>query len=214
MVVTKFESIDLGSNTYLMSQAKSNRVWLVDLGAFDKVLDTLKPDQMVAGVLLTHYHYDHIYFINTLIDVFPDCAIYASMHTIEGLYDPRMNLSFYHEDPVIFRGNPPTVINDNDEITLFDQVKAYAYATPGHNPGCISYRIQDYFFTGDSYIPDLDVVTKLKGGSKSESLRSLLKIKNLLSADTIVCPGHGECCDAPHAIGHIHKLLKIGYDVE
>ena len=196
------------SNTYLISTAKSTRVWLVDLGAFDKVLETLTPDQTVAGVFLTHYHYDHIYFINTLIEAFPDCRIYASAHTIQGLYDPKLNLSFYHEDPVIYRGNPPIALNDADEMTLFDHVKATAHATPGHNPGCLAYSIGNHLFTGDSYIPGIDVVTKLKGGDKSQSLKSLLKIQKLVSADTIMYPGHGPVTTAADCQKHLHELIS------
>ena len=47
-------------------------------------------------------------------------------------------------------------------------------------------------FTGDSYIPNVEVVTKLKGGNKEESKKSLEKIKKLMEEGTIVCAGHGE----------------------
>ena len=206
MKVRQFTHPQLTSNTYAITTAKSNRVWLVDLGSFDQVVYDLLEGQSVVGVLLTHYHYDHIYGINHLIDIFPACKIFASAHTIEGLYDPKMNLSFYHEDPITFTGARPEVLNDGDEIRIFDDITAKIYATPGHNPGCLTYKIGDYLFTGDSYIPLLDVVTKLKHGSKSENRQSLLKIENLMNPDALVCPGHGPVVRGVEALPHMNKL--------
>jgi hydroxyacylglutathione hydrolase len=54
--------------------------------------------------------------------------------------------------------------------------------------------IQKYFylFSGDSYIPNVQVVTKLKGGDRDANKKSLQKIKGSISENTIICPGHGE----------------------
>lgn len=194
------------SNTYLILTAKSTRVWLVDLGAFDQVIENLTEDQIVEGVLLTHYHYDHIYFINKLIEIFPFCKILASSHTSEGLYDPKLNLSFYHEDPITFKGERPLIVNDGDEIPIFEGINAKAYSTPGHNPGCITYKIGDNLFTGDSYIPNIDVVTKLKNGNKIESQQSLQKILALLLPNTIIWPGHGPMAKPLEVINHLNNL--------
>lgn len=206
MKVQQFTHPKLTSNTYEITTAKSNRVWLVDLGSFDEVLNGLLDGVKVEGVLLTHYHYDHIYGINKLIESFPDCKIYASAHTIEGLYDPKINLSFYHEDPISFIGEIPEVLNDGAEILLFDNIIAQVYATPGHNPGCLTYKVGDYLFTGDSYIPGLDVVTKLKYGDKVQTAESLRKIEDMLAADTIICPGHGAVVPGIEALAHLKSL--------
>lgn len=210
MIIERYVNKQFTSNTYVLKQAKSPGVWLVDLGAFDLVKSQMSSDQYVAGVLLTHYHYDHIYFINTLLDAFPNCRIFASDHTIHGLYDPKMNLSFYHEDPVIFKGSHTITFEDADDISLFDdQNKAVAYATPGHNPGCLTFKIGNYLFTGDSYIPGLDVVTKLKGGDKKANFESLSKILSLLQPDTIICPGHGVMISAKKIIHHLKRLIVL-----
>lgn len=64
-------------------------------------------------------------------------------------------------------------------------------STPGHDKGCLCYRVGDYFFTGDSYIPGVETVTKLRGGNKEDNERSLMKLKTLFSPNTLICPGHG-----------------------
>jgi len=195
------------SNTFLLKQAKSPGVWLVDLGSFDQVMRDLSPQQRIEGALLTHYHYDHIFFINELLEHFPSCKIYASQHTAEGVYDPKKNLSFYHEQPIIFIGEKPHLLDEGGEIRLFDRIFAKAYITPGHNPGCLSYKIGDYLFTGDSYIPGLDVVTKLPLGNKAQSHESLKKILALLLPDTIICPGHGPMAKSHEVLSHLIKLI-------
>lgn len=206
MKVQQFTHPKLTSNTYEITTSKSNRVWLVDSGSFDQVKSSLSENQYIVGVLLTHYHYDHIYFINQLIGVFPACKIHASAHTIEGLYDAKINLSFYHEDPITYNGEKPKILKDGDEISLFEDVTAKAIATPGHNPGCMTYKVGNYLFTGDSYIPHLDVVTKLKYGNKTESLQSLRKIETLLDKETVICPGHGPMVPGLEALSHLKSI--------
>lgn len=193
------------SNMYLLSTAKSNRVWLVDLGALDKVLEQLEPQQEIAGVLLTHYHYDHIYGINQLQTQFSDCKIYGSEHTIQGLYDPKMNLSFYHEDPIIYQGKNGIAIYESTLDTGEFSIKIIA--TPGHNPGHLAFLIQNHLFTGDAYIPHIDVVTKLKGGNKSQSLQSLITLKSLINPNIILCPGHGPMMPYQDFISHLDGLI-------
>lgn len=179
------------SNSYVLSTPESNQVWLVDLGVFDNVNHPSGSACKVGGVLLTHYHYDHIYGLNHLHEASPECGIFASAHTIQGLYDPKMNLSFYHEDPIVFKGPMPVEIRDGDEIRLFRGIRAVVYSTPGHNPGCLSFEIENYLFTGDAYIPFVQVVTKLKGGNKTVAASSLRKIRSRLHPGITLFPGHG-----------------------
>lgn len=42
----------------------------------------------------------------------------------------------------------------------------YVIETPGHCPSCLTYYTDNYIFTGDSYIPNVKVVTKLPYGDK------------------------------------------------
>ncbi len=65
------------------------------------------------------------------------------------------------------------------------------YETTGHAPSCLRYRIADWLFTGDAYIPGVKVVTKLPGGDRALAAESVEKILRLAEGKTI-CPGHGE----------------------
>ena len=206
MKVRQFKSQKLISTTYKLTTGRPNKVWLVDLGNWDPVFNSLSEDEHVEGLFITHGHYDHIYGINQLIEIFPSCKIYASAYTMEALYDPKLNLSFYRGNPFIYTGEKPIILNDGDEIALFDDIKVKVIATPGHNPGCLTYEVGNYLFTGDSYIPNMDVVTKLKHGKKIESLQSLRKIQRLIGSDTLICPGHGPTVAAKQILPHIASL--------
>jgi len=208
MHVQQYINPHFTSNTYLITTAKSSGVWLVDLGALDQVLKYLGAGQSIIGVLLTHYHYDHIHGINLLAETFSFCPIYASSHSIEGLYDPKQNLSFYHEDPIIYKSNKAINIADIGQLLLWDSIPVQAIATPGHNPGCISFMIGNYLFTGDSYIPHIDIVTKLRGGNKVQAKESTRKLLNLMQDDTIICPGHHSMTPAVECRSHMHQLLS------
>lgn len=144
----------------------------------------------VATVLLTHAHFDHIYGLNELMKISPGAMIYTNEFGREMLLDARKNLSFYHETPFVFE-HPESIIivNDGDEIKLGNGLTAKAVFTPGHNPSCITWIIDDAIFTGDSYIPGIKTITNLPRGNKIQAIESENLIKRLAVGKTIY-PGH------------------------
>ncbi len=190
MVVRQNVNSLFTSNTYVLSDAKNSGVWLVDIGDFESIKSTLSGEQ-VNGVFITHSHFDHIYGINDLVDAFPNCVVYISENDKDGLFSDKLNLSFYHETPMKFLGGKVQILNDGDKVPIFGGIDLIAIATPGHNPGCLTYKVADYLFTGDSFIPGVKVVTKLRGGNKSLAEESVQLIKSLFRDKMILCPGHG-----------------------
>lgn len=179
------------SNTYIISDERSQEVWLIDIGDFEGVFDSISNDKSVKGVFLTHPHFDHIYGINKLLNAYPDCKAFASEDCNTALFCDKLNLSFYHNDPVVFLGTNVQILKEDDKIAIFDDCHLEIMETPGHHSGCLTYRIENYLFTGDSFIPGVKVVTKLKGGDREANKISLMKIMDNISVSTIVCPGHG-----------------------
>lgn len=188
--VERFEHPQFTSNTYLLRHSFYNEVYLVDAGYILPIFDCLLPKQIIKGVFITHPHYDHIYDINRLMNSFPECKIFCSQETRRGLQSEKENLSFYHEKPVSYHGENIVTLQDGDRVHLFSQSYIEVIATPGHHPGCLSFLTENYIFTGDSFIPAYDVVTKLKGGSKIASQNSVKKIQKILVAGKFLCPGH------------------------
>ncbi|MDO9155187.1 MAG: MBL fold metallo-hydrolase [Paludibacter sp.] len=192
MNIIRIENPIFTSNTYIISSEKHNWVWLVDIGGVDGVINSLSKDSMVRGVFITHSHFDHIYGINKLIDTFPECIVFTSVEGKKGLYSEKLNLSFYHDEPIVFEGSNVQILHENDKIELFENCFLETIQTPGHDWSCLTFKVDNCLFTGDSFIPNVKVVTKLKGGNKEENIKSLAKIMSNICENSIICPGHGE----------------------
>lgn len=178
------------SNTYVISEGISNIYWLIDVGDFDKVIDILPNNANIKGVFLTHSHFDHIYGMNELYERFPKCIVYTSTYGAKAMCSEKMNFSFYHENPVIFKGKNIKVLKEKDTIELFEGCWMRVFETPGHCPSCLTYILDNYIFTGDSYIPDVAVVSKLPKGNKELASNSRERIIQLAKG-LVICAGHG-----------------------
>ncbi len=176
------------SMTWLLSETESNQVWLVDCGDVEPIIEKID-EREIAGVLLTHAHFDHIYGLPELIKRFPDCRIYTNENGRETLSDSRLNMSLYHETPLTVEGPQVQICAECDEIPLFEGVKAIAFETPGHHPSCVTFMVLDNLFTGDAYIPGIKVVTNLPKGNKKIAELSLERILKLAEGK-IIRSGH------------------------
>lgn len=188
LAVTSAVGQVMGSIVYALSDGIGRDYYLVDIGDFDAARSLLPKDANVRGVFITHGHHDHIFGINALKEVYPDCVVYASEECARMLASSKLNLSMYLEMPMEYKGEV-SILNDGDIVPLFDGVPLTAIATPGHNPSCFCFEVGDYLFTGDSYIPGVKVVTNLPGGSKKQAQVSMEKILKLAYWKTI-CMGH------------------------
>ena len=179
------------SNTYIVFDEDFGDCWLVDIGDYERAEKAIPKGKKIKGLLLTHTHFDHIYGINELCKNYPECVVYTSEFGKVALMDDRKNLSRYHEHPIVFEGKHLVVLGEGDEIPLTEEQKIKVVATPGHEPGCLTFYTGDNIFTGDAYIPGVKVVTKLPGGDRALAAESVEKILRLAEGKTI-CPGHGE----------------------
>ena len=186
--VGKIRNSFYDSITWLLSDEGSSRVWLVDCGDVSPIIDKVE-GKIIAGVLLTHAHYDHIYGLPKLLELFPECKVYTNSFGKEALASAKKNLSRYHGDPVEINESFVSVIKEGCVVELFPNVVVSVLETPGHNPSCLCFRVGDYFFTGDAYIPGIKVVTNLPDGDKQQAKESLERIQSLIQNKT-VCAGH------------------------
>ena len=193
MKVSHIVNTVYASRTYVLSQERSPSVWLVDCGDVPPIVDMLPSLggslSEIKGVLLTHAHYDHMYGLPKLTELYPSLRVYSNEIGKKALASERLNFSKYHEDPINYMSDNVVICGDGEEIELFDGVRAAVHYTPGHNPACLTYEVENYLFTGDSYIPGIKVVTNLPGGNKALAAESLEKILRL-AEEKEVCPGH------------------------
>lgn len=188
------------SRTYILSKKGETACWIVDCGDVEPLLERLAAlgGIPVKGVLLTHAHFDHIYGLPRLAELFPDVRVYTNEAGLKALQDPRLNMSKYHDDPIVFAPDRVAVCDEGDRVELFDGVAADVFATPGHHPSCLTFDVGGYLFTGDAYIPGVAVVTTLPGADKALAAASRERIL-ALAAGRAVCPGH-EVAGLPEGI--------------
>lgn len=199
IIVKRFINPFKKSNSFLLDILEVEGSWLFDIGDSQDLLTAISSCR-INGLFLTHSHFDHIFHIKELQREQPECVIYGSKKCLEWLNDDRRNLSFYYEKPLEFNPKNCVAISENENIKLTDSVVVQAYATPGHSEDSMTFSIMDFLITGDSYIPYVPPVTKLKGGNKEQYAISLAHIKSLLDIDTVLLPGHGPVYTNPAII--------------
>ena len=179
------------SKTYILYREGECKAWLVDIGDIEPVVSFLKEKGLTPpdGVFITHAHFDHIYGLPRLAKLYPDVKVFTNSFGREMLRNERRNMSRYHDNPIVFVSDNVVECGEGDRIDVFDDILAYVYYTPGHNPSCLTYEIGGCVFTGDAFIPGVKVVTNLPGADKQMALQSVERIK-LLAVGRVVCPGH------------------------
>ncbi len=109
------------SKTYILYKEGEDKAWLVDIGDIEPVMAFLTEKKLpVAGVFITHAHFDHIYGIKSLIESFPTCKVYVTAYAKEGLASEKLNMSKYHEAPLSYKGDNVIVVHEGERIELFE----------------------------------------------------------------------------------------------
>jgi hydroxyacylglutathione hydrolase len=177
----------LASNTYIVYEG--DEAFIVDAGVEpDKVLKAIRElGVKVKFIVLTHGHFDHVFYISRLMD---SLGARAYIHQADITVMRRSSIygeQFYKEKFV----EPASIetVSDNDKLNLSNK-DARIIHTPGHSPGSICIHIENLLFTGDTLFRGTIGRTDLPGGSEELMAQSLRKIAELPQS-TRVLPGHG-----------------------
>lgn len=180
----------LNSITYILPVGGLKDCWLVDCGDIDKIVEQ---GWRVRGVLLTHSHFDHIYGVNRLMEINPDALVYTNEAGREGLLSPKWNFTRYHdevEDFIFMHPENIRIINSEGLLAIDNDLTVDILFAPGHEPSCITYKIGNCLFTGDSYIPGMKTITNFPRSIKALSDKSEAKFKTLEGYGLDIFSGH------------------------
>lgn len=184
------------SKTYFITKAKVKKTWLVDIGDIDPVIDFLEEQHLiVAGVFISHGHFDHIYGLPSLIKHYPACKVYTTEFGKKSLASDKLNMSRYHGIPINFESENVVMVHEGESMCLYEgEPEMVFYETPGHNPGCLTMVLGDFIFTGDAYIPGVGANTQLPHANKAQAQQSLERILKLAEGKTIFSGHHVDAC--------------------
>jgi hydroxyacylglutathione hydrolase len=181
------------SNCFVIYNNVSLYCIIIDPGTEDcsDLLFFLNQNKLVPDyVILTHEHFDHIWGVNKLLELYP-CVVVCSEKCMNLISDRKKNLSlFYDQLGFEIKTNKfRIVVNGTSKLGSFTfQFRE----TLGHSVGSIIFWIDESLFVGDLVIKNRRTVTRLPGGNKiqlQESFNEIIRLFN--NSNMVVYPGHG-----------------------
>ena len=205
--IGRFVSAQTGTNMYVAVEDKDALV--VDAPAVEEV-----PARLLAlgvescTVILTHEHVDHTWGLHALQKALRTRVVCqrACAEAVAGANRPDMVAVML----AVQDGRNGT----NNAEAFLRRYEAHAYAadvvfgergvlwwhgerlelfhTPGHSEGSACIRWRSVLFSGDSWLRDVPVITRLPGGSTARYRERTLPFLESAPPQALVLPGHGE----------------------
>ncbi len=156
-----------------------------------------KLNKNIKAILITHGHYDHIYALKDVLELYKDAKVYILREEVEFLSNPDLNLSNSEfgegvgAKPINFVPNNLHLLDDGDIIDIVG-LEIKVIATPFHTRGSCCYYLEKEkaLFSGDtlffSTIGRSDLPTS-SNRTISSSLKKLVDLPDGIK----VYPGHG-----------------------
>lgn len=182
---------EFSANTYIIGKI-GHSCLVVDIGSTkDEVLEYIDSHyENVAGVLLTHGHFDHIRGLPKLLRKYKNTPVYLAEEDVPLLSNPNINSSSLTGERVSI--NVPTIsVKDNETIEL-NKFRFTVIKTPFHTKGSVCYLFEDdnALFTGDTLFKGSIGRTDLETSEPEQIENSLRKISRL-NENLVIYPGHG-----------------------
>ena len=155
---------------------------VLDFEAASGTVATGSADRMLAAadergwtvewVLETHVHADHLSAAALIRErTGAKVGIGRGVREVQAVFAPLLGVSDLEDEDF------SRLFADGDTIKLGD-LTIEVIATPGHTPACVSYRIGDAVFVGDTlFMPDYGTArTDFPGGDAGQLFRSIRRI--------------------------------------
>ncbi len=159
------------TNCYVVVDKETGESLLIDAPDSPDIILAALEGTRPRLILLTHGHFDHT-------------GALASLRASLGV-----PLAAHRSDSLWFEGTPDIFLEDGDRIPLGELALEVRH-TPGHTPGSLCFRLDNYLFAGDTIFPGGPGHTDTPDDFK-EILDSITSRIFALPDETIILPGHG-----------------------
>jgi glyoxylase-like metal-dependent hydrolase (beta-lactamase superfamily II) len=160
------------TNTYILVCQANKESLVIDAPAdLNTIIDHLD-GTIPQYILLTHDHIDHIGALDMLRTKL------------------RVPLATHEYSSYQLEKPPELLLQDNDVADL-GKLKIEVLFTPGHTPGSLCFRVENYLFAGDTLFPGGPGHTDNPEDFK-QIIESITNKIFRLPGDTILLPGHGD----------------------
>lgn len=118
-------------DNYIWVLSQAEQAWVIDPGESKQVIEYLNKNRLqLKGVLITHFHHDHVDGIPALIQAFPDCHVYGPEQTENTFIQTRLKTG--------------------GQVNLADDFTLNVLDTPGHTHDHIAFYNENVLFCGDT----------------------------------------------------------------
>lgn len=156
--------------------------------SIDQILRQITERNLILRwVLDTHAHADHLSAADYVRQqTGAKIGIGAKIVEVQKLFRPVFNAGDVCDQGAVF----DALLSDGDEISLGESTINVIH-TPGHTPACVTYRIEDASFVGDTlFMPDYGTArADFPGGDARTLYQSIQKILSL-PRETRIFVGH------------------------
>jgi glyoxylase-like metal-dependent hydrolase (beta-lactamase superfamily II) len=150
----------------------------IDHEGADRILSAAEEGgYSIPRILETHAHADHLSAAQYLKRrTGAKLAIGAGIRKVQGAFAPRFGADDVKPDG----GDFDRLLDDGEALALGD-LTIEVIATPGHTPACVSYKVGDAVFVGDTmFMPDYGTARcDFPGGDARQLYRSMQRILSL-----------------------------------
>lgn len=173
---------------------KGSKVLVIDCTESQPLIDFIHKEKLeVVGLILTHAHVDHICGVRNFCQKF---NITPFLNPLER-YQIEISKQIYQSYG--FREKPDFQYNPLKEGKLhIEPFEIEVIFTPGHTEGSVSFKIDNFLFSGDTIFKNSIGRTDLPGGDFDTLIKTIKEKILLLPEETVILPGHGDYTTIKH----------------